>query len=59
MYKDSNNKEEFVEMYKNILRAGGSKRPKDLLAENGIDITSSEFYSGAFAVVEGLIKMVE
>lgn len=59
MYKDSNNKEEFVEMYKNILRAGGSKRPKDLLAENGIDITSSDFYNGAFAVVEGLIKMVE
>jgi oligoendopeptidase F len=59
MYKDAENKEEFVEMYKNILRAGGSKRPKDLLAENGIDITSSEFYNRAFAVVEGLIKMVE
>lgn len=59
MYKDASDKKDFVEMYKNILRAGGSKRPKDLLAENGIDITSSEFYNGAFAVVEGLIKMVE
>jgi len=59
MYKDAENKSDFIDMYKGILRAGGSKRPKDLLADNGIYITSSEFYNGAFAVVEGLIKMVE
>jgi oligoendopeptidase F len=59
MYKDADNKEDFIEMYKNILRAGGSKRPKDLLMENGIDVTSNEFYNRAFAVVDGLIRMVE
>lgn len=41
-----------------ILKAGGSKRPKDLLSENGIDITSGEFYNRAFSVVEDLIKSI-
>ena len=56
MYKDSGNKSEFIDMYKGILRAGGSKRPKDLLADNGIDITSGEFYKKSFTVVEELIN---
>lgn len=59
MYKDSEDKKSFINMYKDILKAGGSKRPKDLLIENGIDITSSDFYSKAFKVVEDLIENVE
>lgn len=59
MYKDSDNKKEFIEMYKNILKAGGSMRPKDLLSFNGIDITSENFYNKAFTVVENLINLVE
>jgi oligoendopeptidase F len=58
MYKDADNKEEFIEMYKSILKAGGSKRPKDLLIEKGIDITSVDFYNKAFEVVEAFIEQV-
>lgn len=42
---------DFVPAYKAILASGGSKRPKDLLAEHGIDIDSPEFYSGAFSEI--------
>jgi oligoendopeptidase F len=59
MYKESDNKEEFKEMYKNILRAGASKRPKDLLAENGIDIAGDEFYNRGFRVADNFIKTIE
>ncbi len=34
----------FIADYKNILRAGGSVRPKELLAQYGFDITKPEFY---------------
>ncbi|MEK6828849.1 MAG: M3 family metallopeptidase [Nanoarchaeota archaeon] len=59
MYKDAEDKKKFIEMYKNILRAGGSKRPKDLLMENGIDITSEEFYNKALEVITGLMDSIE
>jgi oligoendopeptidase F len=41
----------FVPAYKAILASGGSKRPKELLAEHGIDIDSPEFYAGAFSEI--------
>jgi oligoendopeptidase F len=59
MYKDASDKSSFVEMYKGILRAGGSMRPKDLLSENSIDITSDEFYKKAFEVIENFIGKVK
>lgn len=46
---------EFVESYKDILRAGGSKRPKELLSEHGIDITKPEFYRNAFRQIERMV----
>ena len=46
----------FVETYKDILRAGGSERPRELLARHGIDITSPEFYRGAFREVERMVE---
>jgi oligoendopeptidase F len=59
MYEVANNKEEFKTTYKNILKAGGSKRPKDLLIEQGIDITSKDFYEEAFNVVREYINKLE
>jgi len=59
MYKDAEDKKEFIEMYKSILKSGGSKRPKELLIEKGIDITSVDFYNKAFEVVESFISQVE
>lgn len=59
MYKDSEDKSSFIQMYKSILRSGGSDRPKDLLNNWNIDITSDEFYNKAFEVIENLIVSVE
>lgn len=51
--------ESFVRDYKNILRAGGSKKPKDLLLEYGIDITKAEFYRNGIAEIEKMLLEFE
>ena len=48
-----------VEDYKDILRAGGSERPRDLLAGYGIDIASPEFYRAGIAEVERMVEEFE
>jgi oligoendopeptidase F len=48
-----------VEDYKDILRAGGSERPRDLLARYGIDIASSEFYRAGLTEVERMVEEFE
>lgn len=58
MYTGTNDKQGFKTTYKNILKSGGSKRPKDILSEQGIDITSGEFYENAFKVVEDYLNLV-
>ena len=48
-----------VEDYKNLLRAGGSLRPKELLAQYGIDIASKEFFEFGLAEIEKLVAEYE
>lgn len=48
-----------VEDYKDILRAGGSERPRDLLKKYNIDITSPEFYRAGLAEVEKMVEEFE
>lgn len=48
-----------VEDYKDILRAWGSERPRDLLARYGIDIASPEFYRAGLAEVEHMVEEFE
>ncbi len=48
-----------VEDYKDILRAGGSERPRDLLARYGIDIASPEFYQAGLREVEKMVEEFE
>lgn len=48
-----------VEDYKDILRAGGSERPRDLLAKYGIDIASPEFYRAGLREVEKMVEEFE
>ena len=48
-----------VEDYKDILRAGGSERPRDLLGRYGIDIASPEFYRAGLAEVERMVEEFE
>ena len=49
----------FKEDYKNILRAWGSMRPKDLLMQYGIDIDSRDFYRAGIQEVEKLVEEFE
>ena len=47
---------EFVPSYIDILAAGGSKKPEKLLAEHGLDITSSKFWQDGFDYVNSQVK---
>lgn len=48
-----------VEDYKDILRAWGSERPRDLLGRYGINIASPEFYRAGLAEVEKMVEEFE
>lgn len=47
--------ESFVPTFLNILSYGGSESPKQILAECGIDIASSQFWQGGFDVLQEMI----
>ncbi len=47
------------EDYKDILRSGGSERPRDLLAKYNIDIASPEFYRAGLREVEKMVEEFE
>jgi oligoendopeptidase F len=47
------------EDYKDILRAGGSERPRDLLGRYGIDIASADFYRAGLREVEKMVEEFE
>ena len=48
-----------IEDYKDILRSGGSERPRDLLGKYNIDIASSEFYQSGLREVEKMVEEFE
>lgn len=54
MYK--NEGDEFIPKYKEILKAGGSVPPEELLMRYGIDITKPEFYNGGLKVIDDLVN---
>jgi oligoendopeptidase F len=47
---------EFAKTYTEILAAGGSKKPEDLLSEHGIDIGSKKFWQDGFDYVRSQVK---
>jgi len=49
----------FKPRYKQILAAGGSKAPQEILKEAGIDILQPEFWQGGFNVIDDLVKQLE
>jgi oligoendopeptidase F len=51
--------EGFPELYIDLLSAGGSKKPEDLLAPLGIDINAPDFWHGGLAMIEALIVEAE
>jgi oligoendopeptidase F len=50
--------ESFVPKYLSILGAGGSRKPEELLAEAGIDITSAQFWQQGFDLVREKIQQL-
>ncbi len=51
--------EAFKPRFKQILAAGGSKAPAELLAEAGIDIRQASFWQGGFDVIAELVSQLE
>jgi oligoendopeptidase F len=50
-----NEGKEFIPKYNRILSAGGTKKPEDLLMEEGIDITKESFWQKGFDLVNDKI----
>jgi oligoendopeptidase F len=48
-----------IEDYKDILRSGGSERPRDLLGKYNIDIASADFYQSGLREVEKMVEEFE
>jgi oligoendopeptidase F len=49
----------FIPQYLRILSHGGSKSPKFILTEAGIDIASSAFWQGGFDVIRDMVDELE
>ena len=49
----------FEDKYIDLLKAGGSKRHKELLAPFGLDATDSDFWTKGLSMIEGLIDQLE
>ena len=49
----------FAPVYTQILAAGGSKKPEDLLAEHGLDITGERFWREGFGYVADRVRELE
>ena len=50
---------DFVPAYMEILAAGGSQKPEDLLAVHGFDITSPAFWEDGFKYISGQIRELD
>lgn len=51
--------ESFKPRYLDILRAGGSDSPSDILSHAGIDIKQASFWQGGFDVLCGMLERLE
>ena len=51
--------EAFVPRYLELLSAGGSKKPEDLVAIAGLDLTDPEFWRSGLALVEEQLREAE
>ncbi|GIU69420.1 MAG: oligoendopeptidase F [Candidatus Woesearchaeota archaeon] len=49
----------FIEKYVRFLESGGSKSPKELLYEMGLDINSEEFWQRGFEIIKDEINLLK
>ena len=57
MYKEQ--EEEFVPKYLDLLEAGGSDDPKNLLERIGVDVTDPDFWQRGLSVIRDHVEQVE
>jgi len=57
MYRKEGKK--FVDKYVKILESGGSRSPKEMLSEIGIDLSSAEFWQRGFNIIKEEIRELE
>lgn len=55
-YRYKKEGKDFVSSYINILSAGGSKKPEDLLEEYGFDIGSKKFWQDGFEIISNQVN---
>lgn len=48
----------FVSKIENILKAGGSRDPHEILMEVGVDMTSADFWRGGFAIIREWVSQL-
>ena len=48
-----------IKSYKDILKAGGSKDPYELLLKEGFDLKDPEFFNKGFKLIEKWVKELE
>jgi oligoendopeptidase F len=53
------NPESFPDKYIELLSSGGSKRPEELLAPFGLDITSPTFWHNGLSFIDGFLGQAE
>jgi len=49
----------FVPKYLELLKAGGSASPLDLLRPFGLDLNDPNFWAGGLAVIDGMLRQIE
>lgn len=49
----------FVPRYLDVLRAGGSERPAQIMADAGIDISERSFWEGGLQMIDDLVTQAE
>lgn len=59
IYEKCKEDKEFKNVYKDILKSGGSIPTEELLLSNGIDVTKPEFYSMGMKSIENLVSELE
>ncbi len=50
---------EFATKYTDLLKLGGARSPKDLMATVGVDLNRREFWQGGFDVIEKMVSTFE
>lgn len=57
MYKEQG--ESFVPNYLELLSAGGSQSPQDILSKVGVDMTSESFWQSGFDTIREMVNDLE